>query len=232
MAVLIATVAAAVAVVQVGRQDTAAPPSRAISVTAPAGLDEVDTLRGVLREDASPPQPRAGALKAMVDGGANAYARGRLDVAWHEGDVVSFGAAFLLPRGFAAGLAGQVDLLRWDDYPSTPVGTHRSGVVLFAGDGRAHLIRQRLGIEETPIARAFDLPEGRWFRLEVRQRLDPGDGASSEVLIDDRVVATSPAPNTYGNAVQRVRFGLVAIDASRQRDGLTLWFARPFANPG
>lgn len=235
-----------VATVVTGSPD---PPTRPPSTTAPApgsvdlpppgrafprapALDEADALRGGLISDADPPRPRSGALRATVRGGdGNAYGRGRIDVAWDEGDDVRYGADYLLPDGFAAALDGQVDLLRWDDFPTQPRQTHRSGVVVFAGDRRGHLIRQRLGVEETSIAPAFDLPEGRWFHLEVRQRLGRAGTARNEVRVDGRVVASSSVANTYGNTVERVRFGLVAIDADRQRRDVTLWLARPWALP-
>ncbi len=195
------------------------------------GLDSAEALRGQVTPGADPPRARPGALRTSVEGGGNAYARGRIDVAWREGDDVRFGVDLLLPEGFAARLQGQVDLLRWDDYPTEPSRTHRSGVVVFADDRRGHLIRQRLGVEETAIGPPFALPEGRWFRLEVRQRLGRAGTARSEVRIDGRVVAASTAANAYGNTVDRVRVGLVAIDAVRQRLGLVLWLARPWARP-
>lgn len=196
---------------------------------APA-LDEVDARHGSLRAGGGPPVRRRGAVRARtLGGGGNAYSRGRIDVAWKDGQAVRFGADFLLPRGFRDRMQGQVDLLRWDDYPTVRHRTHRAGVVLFRGDRRAHLVRQRLGVEEVAITGPFDLPEGRWFHLEVRQRLGAGSRARNEVWVDGRPVARSDRPNTYGNGVDRVRFGLVAVDAERQRRPLTLWFARPHA---
>ncbi|MCW2957553.1 MAG: hypothetical protein JWP18_356, partial [Solirubrobacterales bacterium] len=189
-------------------------------------FDQTNTLKGTLRRVHSPAYQGQGSAHAVTRGGGDAYSRGLFEVSWHEGADVWFGAAFLLPRSFGADMQGEVDLLRWDNFPDDRVTTDRSGVVIFQGDRRAHLIRQRLRVEDVPLGRSFTLPVGRWFWLEVHQRLSRDMGALSEVFLDGRRVTVSRAANSYGRTVRRIRFGIVAVDADRQSSPLELWFDR------
>jgi hypothetical protein len=66
----------------------------------------------------------------------------------------------------------------------------------------------------------FELPEGRWFRLEVRQRLSTDD-PFSEVLVDGERVASSSEQNYYGNPIDRLRYGFVWVP-SFQAEPLSL----------
>ncbi|MCW2997720.1 MAG: hypothetical protein JWN65_1269 [Solirubrobacterales bacterium] len=192
-------------------------------------FDQVNTLNGILKVDRSRAYEGAGSARASTRGQGNAYSRGLFNVGWQTGDDVWYGAAYLIPDRFFSMMQGQVDLLRWDDFPSDRVTTDRSGIALFEGDHRAHLVRQRLGVELATLAEPFDLPANRWFWLEVHQHLSSGDDALSEVYIDGRLVASGTEPNTYGRSVRRVRYGIVAVDAQRQRHWLTLWFDRATA---
>jgi hypothetical protein len=189
-------------------------------------FDQSNTLRGGLRRTLLHAYQGAGSARATTHGGGDAYSRALFNVRWREGADVWFGAAYLLPRSFTSQMQGEVDLLRWDNFPADRVTTDRSGIVLFRGDRRAHLIRQRLGVEDVTLGKPFALPVGRWFWLEVHQRLSRGRGALSEVFLDGRLVTSSTKPNSYGRTVRRIRFGIVAVDAARQRRPLKLWFDR------
>jgi hypothetical protein len=68
------------------------------------------------------------------------------------------------------------------------------------------------------------LPEGRWFRLEVHERLSGGTGALSELYLDGKLIGKSTAPNTYGRSIQRIRYGIVAIAEGAQTKPLELSF--------
>ena len=138
---------------------------------------------------------------------------------WRPGERVRYSARFYIPRGFKRRMQGQVDILRWDTWP----GADRSGISIYGSDKRARLVRQRLGVEQVAISRPFRLPEGRWFRLEVRQRI-ARRGARNTVYLDGRRIASSRTRNTYGLTVQRIRYGLVAIAAGAQRRSLHLYF--------
>lgn len=165
-------------------------------------------------------------------GSPPAYARLVRDVDWGEGDLVLYGVSMRLSRGFHRRLQGQVALLRWDNFPAGGRADY-SGVVIDRQDRLARLVLQRHGSEpDRPLTGAFALPEGRWFRLSVRQRLSPGCAAYNEVSVDGTTVARSEVPNMRPGQpeVERVRFGLAAI-ARSQRRGLTLSFSGPDAAP-
>ncbi len=194
-----------------------------------AGLGEFDQLnasRGDLRPSKARAYEGKWSARASILGGGNGFSRGIFNVDWDDGDDVSYGAAFYLPRGFRAAMQGQVDLLRWDNWATDPDTTDRSGIVIYRSDRKARLVRQKLGIEQEAITPRFTLPEGRWFHLEVRQRLSRRSGAVNEVYIDGRRVTRSRKANTYGRGVDRLRAGIVATDENRQRRSLRLWFDR------
>ena len=76
---------------------------------------------------------------------ANGYARGIFNGSWKEGQMLTYGAAFFLPRGFKAAMGGQVALMRWDNFRSHPAHADHGGIVIDGGDKRARLIREQLG---------------------------------------------------------------------------------------
>src|SRR5690606_1684519 len=76
----------------------------------------------------------------------------------------------------------------------------------------------------------FDLPEGRWFVLSVRQRFSSSNPVS-EVRVDGNLVASSTAKNFNGRTIERIRYGIVAISANQQKHSLRLWFDEARAMP-
>ncbi len=188
--------------------------------------DQVNTNSGSLAHDRTGAYEGRASARATYTGGGNGFARGIFNVRWPLGDDVWFGAAYYLPRNFNHAQQGQVDLLRWDNYGALGTWNHRSGVVIHR-NGRANLMRMMFGVENVNIGPSFRLPKGRWFWLEVHQQLGDRDGtAVNEVFLDNRLVSSSTTPNMYGTAVDRVRFGIVAVDAERQKRKLTVWFDR------
>ena len=168
---------------------------------------------------------------ASYGGDGNGYARGLRRVRWETGETVRYGINLYLPVGFRNRVQGQVDVLRWDNWPERGDDADWGGIAIWGADRRARLLRFRRGAAEDVLLGPFDLPEGRWFRLTVVQRLG-GERGASEVFLDGRKIGRSVAPTTYGRRIVRVRYGLVAIDASRQRRPLQLAFAGPLARPG
>ncbi len=184
--------------------------------------------------------------------GANGYARGIFNPgdsgsrAWRGGDSVWYGAAFWLPgntsttppNGFTASMQGQVALLRWDNYdpvmPNLPVD--RSGVVIYGGDKKAHLVRSRDNAQTELSPVSFNLPEGRWFWLEVHQVFrasNPYNQVLNEVYLDGNLILRSGVPNvrTDTRPITRMRYGLVAIAAGAQTNPLYLLFDRARISP-
>jgi hypothetical protein len=165
------------------------------------------------------------AAAAYSGGGANGYARGVAQVRWENGATVTYGAAFLLPHGFTDRLAAPVALVRWDNWPSHGEQGDVGGLYLFESDRRVHLVHggYRRGFEGDLLA-SPPVPEGRWFHVEVRQRLARSSPALNELRIDGRVVGRSTAANMGGRTIERLRFGIVALSSGAQTEPLELNF--------
>jgi hypothetical protein len=163
--------------------------------------------------------------------GGNGYARGIWNVNWQDGEDVWFGAAYYLPVGFVPHIQGQVDLMRWDNWLSHPSDTDWGGVSIYGSDHRARLLRFGAGRANDTLAGPITLPEGRWFTLEVHERLSAGSGALSELYVDGKLIGRSTRPNTYGRPIERIRYGIVAIAEGAQKKPLELWFDNATAGP-
>jgi hypothetical protein len=185
---------------------------QASSVNASLGVTKVDSFRG-----------RWSAEATYSGEGANGYARGIFEPAWRAGDKVRYGAAFRLPEGFYDSQQGEVDLIRWDNWPLYQRRGDVGGIVIYGSDNRARLIRGHYNGGGGPIGSSFKLPEGRWFTLSVFQRLSRRHPLS-KVRLDGSLVTSSRAKNFYGRPIDRIRYGIVAIDAGQQLNNLHLWF--------
>jgi hypothetical protein len=158
-------------------------------------------------------------------GGENGFSRGIFNVDWHSGDDVWYSAAYYLPVGFKASMQGQVALMRWDDYGAHPEAADYSGVVIYGGDKRSRLIIDHIADHsQVELGPAFDLPEGRWFHLEVHQRLGVNGGVNDVFLDGQRVSSSSDGNLESGRGVDRVRYGIVAIASGAQTRPLDLRF--------
>ncbi|MEA2347522.1 MAG: Polysaccharide lyase [Thermoleophilaceae bacterium] len=213
---------------------TLVPAAGAAAATAPrtallenggfSEFDQTNAAGGTLTNTTEAAYQGAHSAKASYTGaGENGYSRGIFNANYKDGDDLWYGAAYYLPPGFKASMQGQVDLLRWDNYTVDPNQTDRSGIAIYGSDKKARLVRAKLGVEQVPLVGPFDLPEGRWFYLEVHQRLGTKN-AVSEVYLDGKKVGSSTQANTYGRPVTRVRYGLVAMAAGVQTKPLSLWF--------
>ena len=171
------------------------------------------------------------ALARYNGGGENGYSRGIWNVNWQDGEDVWFGAAYYLPAGFHSNIQGQVDLMRWDNWLSHPSDTDWGGVSIYGSDHRARLLRFGDSHDNDTLVGPLELPEGRWFTLEVHQHLSSGSGALSELYVDGELAGRSTRPNTYGRGIERIRYGIVAIAEDAQRKPLDLWFDRATAGP-
>jgi hypothetical protein len=195
-------------------------------------FSQTNALHGTLTESSTHVFSGASAARATYDGsGENGYTRGIWNVNWQNGEDVWFGAAYFLPRGFLASIQGQVDLMRWDNWVSHPSDTDWGGVSIYGSDHRARLLRFGDGRPNDTLVGPFDLPEDRWFTLEVHQHLSGDSGALSELYLDGELVGRSTKPNTYGRPIERIRYGIVAIAEDEQRKPLDLWFDRATAGP-
>lgn len=189
------------------------------------GFTQTNMLTGSLTNVADDAYTGSRSLLATyAGGGANGYTRGVQYVAWGQGDDVWYRAAFKLPAGFKAAMQGQVALLRWDDWESHPTDTDHGGIVVYGSTKRAYLVRERLTQnDQRSLVGPFDLPEDRWFLLDVHQHFSSGADALSEVYLDGERIGSSTAPNLdAGRSVERLRTGVVAIASGAQTNPLAL----------
>jgi hypothetical protein len=198
-----------------------------------AALDSVSARNGYVTKSENVLYDGAPAAYAVYEGGgSNGFARGIAHVDWRVDDEVVYAASFLLPEGFHDRIQGQVDIMRWDNWPSHREDADWGGISIWESDRRARLLRFGASrADENVIGAPFGLPEGRWFRLTVRQQLTPRADAFSAVRLDDEVVSWGAAATTYGRPIERMRFGLVAIAGGAQQRPLELFMADPEVRP-
>lgn len=159
------------------------------------------------------------AAKVSYDGSQipNAFQRVAYDVGWGTGSDVWYGAAFYIPSfdDFC-----WWNPIRWDNYP-TYGGSGDVGGLQIGGDHRLSLVRSTFDThDEHELIGGIAIPQGRWFWVEVHQRLSGVDGeALSEVFLDGVRAGSSTRANSLGRRVDRIHYGDVAIASSCSRPG-------------
>jgi hypothetical protein len=191
-------------------------------------FSESEALRGSLTVTRAGSYDGTHAATARYAGGPGiGYARATQQVALREGQDVWYGAAYYLPTGFKEAMQGEVAMLRWDNYDRYGLDGDVGGVVIWGSDRRARLVYSRYGRVERVVVGPFDVPEGQWFSLLVHQRLSRRPGrARNDVYLDALITGSSTAANTSGRPIDRMRTGLVAVDANTQLNPLSLRFDR------
>ena len=148
-------------------------------------------------------------VKATHPGG-DSFARAWYDVRWNAGSDVWYGAAFYVPNRSAL---SYVNLIRWDNFASygNPGGDVGG---LQVREGRARLFRSDYGGgNAADLGASFDIPQGRWFRIDIHQRFSAADGqALSEAYVDGRRVVSSRTANSRGRRIETIRFGYVSVE--------------------
>ena len=149
-----------------------------------------------------------------------------------DGDDIWYGSAFFLPNDFLSQNT-TVDLMRWESsagafrrYPAARLGNRDGPAAADALQRHDHLPRPAGGL--------CDLPLGRWFWLEVHQKLGKTAGAPTlnEVFLDGRLVIVSTTEQNREAAdtsdIVRVKYGIVhntspaGTDATLRVDRSTL----------
>jgi hypothetical protein len=139
--------------------------------------------------------------------GANGFARVMWDVEYESGDTIRYGASYYL----SGPLPCWAMLARWDNYALYGRAGDVGGVEL--EDGVIRLIRGNYdGSNYARLSPNASVPLGRWFSIEVIQRLG-AEGATNELYLDGTLVGGSTTPNSRGRSIRHIRFGYVAVAA-------------------
>jgi arylsulfatase A-like enzyme len=188
----------------------------AVQSSANAGYQAVQKTSSAI------PDPYDGTWvgKAQVNGGAGeaTYARGVLGT-FSAGWEGYYGAAFYFPSGTFAKQTGDVEIMGWEDGSGGD-----GGIRISSSDHRARLMT---GQSQT-IGRSFELQEGCWNWVAVRQRF--GTPPENDVFLNGHRIFTSNASNNFGNPAGSVRFGLVSVDPA-QSSPLDIYVDDAYVSP-
>lgn len=160
--------------------------------------------------------------KVVTSGTENSFGRSWYDVNWNKGSDVWYGSAFYVPVRSAL---AYTDLMRWDNYATYGNPGGDVGGVLVE-NGRMYVQRQDYGGGNFAyVLGPVEVPEGRWFHLEVHQRLSEVNGeALTELYVDGQKVGSSTVANSRGRVINHMRFGYV--NNHRAGGASTLWYDR------
>jgi hypothetical protein len=188
-------------------------------------FDQVTAVQGSISTTTNPVFEGTKAAKATYFGGPeNGYARGIFEPSIPAGTDFWYEARFFLPNGFYAAKTGYMAIMRWDTWGIDP--PESGGIAIYSADDDARLVGRNYytGSTQDVLVGPWHIPEGRWVRLTVHQRLSTGADALSEVYQDGALIGRSTAPNSYGTTVTRVRYGIVAVGPTEQLQPVTLYF--------
>jgi hypothetical protein len=164
---------------------------------------------------------------AFAGNGESGGQRAWKQVSWSSGSDVWYGMALQVPD---AERFCYWNPIRWDNY-KTYGGTGDVGG-LSIEDGRLNVIQNHYGEAERRLISGPAVPEGRWFWVEIHQRLSDTDGqALSELYVDGRLVGSSTAANSAGRQIDHLRFGVVNVAGSCSKPG-TVDFDRASISDG
>jgi hypothetical protein len=158
----------------------------------------------------------SGSYSAKATACCGGYARAQFTESWAPGTEIWYGGTYYLPPGFL-NATGYFDLVRWDNFslygsPGGDVG----GIEAFSSDTTARLSRDHYGGgAHSDLVTGIPLPEGRWFRLDVHQRLST-TSPLSEVYEDGKLIGRSTQSNSFGRTITRIRYGVVALGSQPQ----------------
>ena len=142
-------------------------------------------------------------------------------VDWGPGVEVWYGIALYVPDVDAFCYWNPI---RWDNYGAYGGSGDVGGLSI--DQGRLNLIQNHYGQTERKLILGGAVPEGRWFWVEVHQRLASIDGAAlSELYLDGRLVGSSTKANSAGRPIDHLRFGVVNVSGSCS-DAATIFFDR------
>jgi hypothetical protein len=163
-------------------------------------------LRGTLAATQETAFEGARSAKGSIDGSAlNGFSRVVWSVAYESSQTIRYGASYLFPGP----LPCWATLARWDNYALYGGGGDVGGVEL--EHGTVQLTRQDYdGTNFATLTAPVAVPVGRWFSIEVVQRLGASD-AYNELYLDGTLIGSSTTPNSRGRPIRHIRFGYVSL---------------------
>jgi hypothetical protein len=164
-----------------------------------------DILHGTLVMTQERAFDGAWAAKGSLDGSPrNGFSRVVWSVAYEPGQTIRYGAAYFLPGP----LPCWATLARWDNYLLYEGGGDVGGVEL--EDGWIRLVRSNYdGTNYARLTPSARVPIGRWFTIEVVQRVGVSEPYNA-LYLDGSLVGSSTAPNSRGRPIRHIRFGYVS----------------------
>jgi hypothetical protein len=216
VAAVLATAAIALVGIPPARAQTPPPGDPASSAAAlhKAGFEtgtfsEFDMAPSILHGTLITTQDRAfdggWAAKGSLDGTPfNGFSRVLWSVAYEPGQTIRYGASYFLPGP----LPCWATLARWDNYLLYEGAGDVGGVEL--EDGVIRLVRSNYdGTNYARLTPSAPVPIGRWFTIEVVQRVGVSD-AYNALYLDGSLVGSSTTPNSRGRPIRHIRFGYVS----------------------
>lgn len=148
------------------------------------------------------------AARAANEGSGNQFQRVWFNVDWRNGTNAWYGMALFVPR--------VTDWcwwtpIRWDNFATYGSAGDVGGLTI--ENGLMH-VDQGTYASQHSLTAPVRVPEGRWFWVEIHQRLSPiGGEAATALYLNGRRVAHSNAANTAGRPIDQLRFGNVAMES-------------------
>jgi hypothetical protein len=196
-----------------GQTPTPGDPAASAPVVHQAGFetgtfsefDAPDILHGTLVTTQERAFDGAWAAKGSLDGSPrNGFSRVVWSVAYEPAQTIRYGASYFLPGP----LPCWATLARWDNYLLYEGEGDVGGVEL--EDGVIRLVRSNYdGANYARLTPSAPVPIGRWFTIEVVQRVGVSD-AYNALYLDGSLVGSSTAPNSRGRPIRHIRFGYVS----------------------
>jgi hypothetical protein len=158
--------------------------------------------------------------KAVINGsGNNAFSRTQWSVDWGHGTTYRTEISLFLPHGTYDALEGSFQVVGWDTWP---VANNQMRLIVWDTDKKARLFVKTDG-QDRVISNTFSIPEGRWVRIAIEQKI-ADQGGWSKVFMDGQLMAEGQGDTATPHTIKYIRYGMVAMDPGAQRVPLTVLF--------
>ncbi len=154
------------------------------------------------------------AAKITSDGSTNnSFQRVWYSVNWNTGSDVWYGMALYIPS-----LSDWCwwRPVRWDNHQTYGSSGDVGGLRI--ENSKLYLDQASYGGSTTQLVGPVAIPQGRWFWVEVHQRLSGTSGSAlSELFLDGVKMGASTQANTLGRVINHIRFGNVTLASGCSR---------------